>query len=153
MLVFASPADIKAAIGRVVGPTDWFTVDQDRIAAFADATDDHQWIHLDAERARATPFGGTIAHGFLTLALVPHFARALFAAENVLAVLNYGLDRVRFPVPVPSGGRLRARGEIVRAEPAGAGALQVASRISMELDGAEKPACVAETVARWMFLS
>ena len=121
-------ADIEASVGSEAGPTDWFVMDQSRIDTFADATEDHQWIHVDPQRAAAGPFGTTVAHGFLTLSLVPYFAGQLRRIEGVRMGINYGLDRVRFPAPVPAGARIRARSQLISVDrarmraPAGTGA-------------------------------
>src|SRR4051794_34928686 len=111
--VFASPSDLAASVGADLGVTDWLTVTQDQVDKFADATLDHQWIHTDTERARNGPFGGPIAHGYLTLSLASHFLAQLATVENIAMGINYGVDRVRFPSPVPVGSRIRGRGEVV----------------------------------------
>ena len=134
------------AAGTVLGTTDWVEIDQARIDAFAAAIDDHQWIHVDRERAAAGPFGTTITHGYLTLALLPALLRQVFAPEAALT-LNYGLNRVRFPAPVPVGSRLRARFELVSSSEVPGGE-QVVVAATVECEGAEKPACVAEVVYR-----
>ncbi|TSD92956.1 MaoC family dehydratase [Skermania sp. ID1734] len=145
MKAFTSLDDLSAAVRSTVGPTDWFTIDQNRINAFADATGDHQWIHVDVERAAQGPFGGTIAHGFLTLSLIPQFAADLFSLEFGGARINYGLNKARFPAPVPAGARVRATAEFVELRPASAGQ-QLTTRYTVELENGSKPACVAETV-------
>ena len=132
--------------GTVLGPTGWVEVDQARIDAFAAATGDHQWIHVDPERAAAGPFATTIAHGYLTLALLPAFLQQVFEPDTRLTV-NYGLNRVRFTSPVPVGSRLRARFEVLSADEV-AGGVQLVVAATVERDGAEKPACVAEAVYR-----
>jgi len=147
-------AAIEASVGTESGPTDWFTVDQARINMFADATEDHQWIHVDTERAAAGPFGGTVAHGFLTLSLVPYLAGQLRRAGDNTGVkmgINYGLDRVRFPAPVPAGARVRARSTLISCDRVGDAALQLVNRVTIEVEGSEKPACVADTVSRLYF--
>src|SRR5258706_6089037 len=116
---YGSPADLLDAVGDEFGPTEWIEITQERINAFADATDDHQWIHVDAERAAKGPFGATIAHGFLTLALVNYFLPQLLTAEGMKLELNYGCDRVRFPGVVRSGARVRARAQLVSVEEVG----------------------------------
>ena len=148
--VYRSIADLEAVVGRELGPTDWLTVDQERVDGFADDTNDHQWIHVDRERAASGPFGTTVAHGFLTLSLVPWFANQLRRVESRMA-LNYGLDRVRFPAPVPVGSRLRARWTVVSVDRTGAGSAQLVSRTTVEIEGAPKPACVADLVVRYVF--
>ena len=145
MKTYPQLADLQALVGQPLGTSDWITVDQPRIDAFADATLDHQWIHVDAERAAAGPFGTTIAHGFLTLSLLPRFASQVFQLETPGARLNYGLEKVRFPNPVPVGSRLRSHvrfGE-VRDLPAGK---QLIVEHTVEIEGHEKPACVAQHV-------
>jgi acyl dehydratase len=146
-------AALEAAVGTETGPTDWFTIDQARIGAFADATEDHQWIHIDPERAASGPFGTTVAHGFLTLSLVPHLAAELRKVEGVRMGINYGLDRVRFPAPVPSGSRVRARSTLISCErvPGPAEAAQLVNRVTIEVEGSAKPACVADMVSRLYF--
>jgi acyl dehydratase len=134
------------AAGTVLGPTDWVEVDQTRIDAFAAATDDHQWIHVDPERAAAGPFGTTIAHGYLTLALLPAFLSQVFQPAASLTV-NYGLNRVRFPSPVPVGSRLRARFQVEAVDEV-AGGTQLTLAATIEREGGDKPACVAEAVYR-----
>lgn len=142
---------LQPLVGEEVGVSQWLEVTQERVDAFAAATDDRQWIHVDVERARQGPFGGTIAHGFLTLALVVPLAGqvALDVGDPDLSI-NYGLNRVRFPAPVPVGSRVRARVALVSAEEV-PGGVQVVRRVTMELEGAEKPAMVAETVSRYLY--
>jgi acyl dehydratase len=152
-LILRSVADYQAAVGRTLGPSEWLTVEQSRIDAFAEATGDHQWIHLDAARAAHGPFGATIAHGFLTLSLVSYFRPQLLRIEGARHVLNYGCDRVRFPGVVRVGVRLRARAEILSAEDLGSGAVQVKTRFTVEAEKTEKPVCVAETLNRVYFAS
>jgi acyl dehydratase len=149
--IFRSAEDFKTAVGRQLGPTDWLTIDQQRIDAFAEATGDHQWIHVDTERAKAGPYGGTIAHGYLTLSLVNHFLPELIRPEGMKLGINYGCDRVRFPGIVRSGTRVRARAEILGTEEVGPGAVQVKIRVSIEVESAERPACVADTLSRFYF--
>jgi acyl dehydratase len=144
-------------IGVVEGPSDWIAIEQERVDAFADATDDHQFIHVDPQRAKATPFGGTIAHGFLTLSLLPYLQTQIPSSEpgllqGLAMAINYGLDKVRFPTPVPVGRRVRATRELLSVEVKAANALQTSQRISIELEGSEKPACVAEALTRWFYL-
>ena len=144
-------ADLEASIGQEIGPTEWLTVEQARIDGFADDTEDHQWIHVDPERAAAGPFGTTVAHGFLTLSLVPYFSSQLRSVEGVRMGINYGLDRVRFPTPVPVGSRLRARSTLISLDRVGEGAVQLVNRVTVELEGSAKPACVADAVSRLYF--
>ena len=142
------PAAIAEYVGTELGPTEWVTIDQERIDLFADATGDHQWIHVDPERAATGPFGTTIAHGYLTLSLVNLFLPELVTVDNTSMGVNVGLGKVRFPAPVPSGSRIRAGGEIVSAEQVGEG-VQVVVRVVVQVEGSDKPACVAETISRF----
>ena len=149
-LTAATPSDLLDLVGTELGPTGWVEVSQDRIDLFADATGDHQWIHTDVERATAeSPFGGTIAHGYLTLSLVNLFLPELMTVQEFSAGLNVGLDRVRFPTPVPAGARIRASGEVTSAEEV-RGGVQVVVRVSVEVEGVDRPACVADTVSRFL---
>ena len=145
MRTFTSLEELADAVGEEIGTTEWLTIDQARVDAFADATDDHQWIHVDAERAAAGPFGGTIAHGYLTLSLLPRFGAEVFRLETPGAKLNYGLNKVRFPAPVPVGSRIRARAKVVDVTDLPPGK-QVTFGWTIEIEGGPKPACVAETV-------
>lgn len=147
MRVFAGLDEVRTAVGEVVGPGEWIAVDQAQIDMFADATGDHQWIHVDPERAAAGPFGATIAHGYLTLSLVPVLMQGLYKIEGVKMAVNYGLNRVRFPAPVPVGSRLRGSAEVAEASDV-QGGLQMVTRVTVEREGGEKPVCVAETVVR-----
>jgi acyl dehydratase len=142
---FTTPAEIADAVGQDIGTSDWLTIDQQRVNAFADATDDHQWIHVDRERAAAGPFGGTVAHGYLTLSLLPLFGTQVFRFETPGPRLNYGLNKVRFPSPVPVGARVRGHAKVVAVVDVPAGK-QVTFGWTIEIEGAPKPACVAETV-------
>lgn len=147
--VVASPAELLDLDGADLGVTDWSTVTQEQIRLFADATGDHQWIHVDVERATAeSPFGGPIAHGYLTLSLVNLFLPQLLDVQGASMGVNVGLDKVRFPSPVPTGSRLRGSGQIVAVEEA-KGGVQVTVRVTVEIEGADKPACVADTVSRF----
>ncbi len=148
--IVRSAHELAASAGRELGATDWLTVDQIRIDAFAEATGDRQWIHVDVERARAGPFGGTIAHGYLLLSLVSLFLPQLLEVCGATMGINYGCDRVRFPSAVRAGSRIRGRGEIVSAE-AVTGGVQVKIRITIEVEGSDKPGCVADTLSRWLF--
>ncbi|HEX8780623.1 MAG TPA: MaoC family dehydratase [Nocardioides sp.] len=145
MRTFTSFDELTAAVGESLGSSDWLEIDQARVDAFADATGDHQWIHVDVEKAKDGPFGGTIAHGYLTLSLVPFLGSQVFSLETPGAKLNYGVNKVRFPSPVPVGSRVRAHvamGEVTDL-PAGK---QMLLRYTVEIEGGDKPACVAETV-------
>ena len=147
MTSFEHLADLQARVGEEVGVSDWITVDQQRINLFAEATGDHQWIHIDPERAAKGPFGTTIAHGFLTLSLLPEMSASAFQVRDTRMGVNYGLDRVRFPAPVPSGAKLRGRFKLLKYEPLEGGA-QLTVEVTMEREGSAKPVCVAESLAR-----
>ncbi len=146
MRTFTTFEQLSEAVGEDLGTTEWLEMTQDRVDAFADATDDHQWIHVDVERAKAGPFGATIAHGYLTLSLIPHFIPELFSLETPGPRLNYGINKARFPHPVRVGDRIRARAQIVSVLEVAAGR-QLVIRYTIEIEGQDKPACVAETVA------
>ncbi len=145
MRVFKSVDELAKAVGEEIGPTEWLTIDQKRVNLFADATGDHQWIHVDLQRAASGPFGGTIAHGYMTLALIPWFASQLFLLETRAAKLNYGVNKVRFPNIVKVGARIRCSCSVAEVSPHPAGS-QLMMRYVIEIEGEEKPACVAETV-------
>lgn len=148
-LILESPIALKDFVGRELGVSDWFLVTQERISQFAAATEDHQWIHEDRERAaRESPFGGTIAHGFLTLSLIPYLAEQVFQVRGDRMRLNYGLNRVRFPAPVPSGSRIRARVEL-RAVKESADAVDAEVVVTVEGESSAKPCCVAEWLMRF----
>lgn len=145
---FDSPASLLGAAGQHLGYSDWLEIDQQRINLFADATGDHQWIHVDPERAAEGPFGKTIAHGYLTLALANLFLPQIMSVENTSMGVNYGCEKVRFPAVVPVGSRVRGGGEIISAEPV-KGGVQVVVRMSIELEGSDRPACVIDTISRF----
>jgi acyl dehydratase len=147
MRTFDTIAELQALVGQEIGVSEWITVTQERIQLFADATNDHQWIHLDVERAKAGPFGTTIAHGFLTLSLLPEMSACAFEVRGTRMGVNYGLNKVRFPAPVPSGSRLRGRFKLLAYEPLEGGA-QLTLQATMEREGSDKPVCVAESLAR-----
>ena len=149
MKTFARLDDLLALVGREVAVSDWIEVSQARIQQFADATGDHQWIHLDVERARSGPFGGTIAHGFLTLSLVPRFFDTSIAIADLRMGVNYGVNKVRFTAPVPAGSRVRGRLLLQSAEPIAGNGVQAAWDVTVEREGADKPACVAELLVRY----
>lgn len=151
LATYSSIEDLESAVGVEVGPGEWIEIDQRRVNTFADATEDHQWIHVDVERAAAGPFGSTIAHGFLTLSLVPYFVAQLRDLRNVRMGVNYGLNKVRFPAPVPVGSKLRATTSVVSVERLDAHSAQVVTRVTLEIENGDKPACVAETVSRIYF--
>ncbi|WP_186316021.1 MaoC family dehydratase [Catellatospora sichuanensis] len=150
MKVFSSAADLTDAVGQSIGPGPWHLVEQARVDTFADATGDHQWIHTDPARAAAGPFGGTIAHGYLTLSLLPLLVRDLYRFEGARMVVNYGLNKVRFPAPVPVGASVRLSASLVSVEEV-TGGVQVTARMTIETDRSDKPCCVAETVTRVFF--
>ncbi|MGM9490050.1 MaoC family dehydratase [Ideonella sp. YS5] len=141
-------ADLAGLVGEELGVSDWITIDQARIDAFAEATGDHQWIHVDAERAAAGPFGRTVAHGLLTLSLLPWFYASAYGIDDVRMGLNYGFDKVRFPAPVPVGSRLRARFRLLAFEPLAGGGAQMKVEVKVEREGGDKPVCVAESISR-----
>jgi acyl dehydratase len=147
MRSFETIAELKELVGQEIGVSDWITVTQERIQLFADATNDHQWIHVDVERAKAGPFGTTIAHGFLTLSLLPEMAASAFGVRETRMGVNYGLNKVRFPAPVPSGSRLRGRFKLIGYDPLEGGA-QITVQVTMEREGSDKPVCIAESIAR-----
>lgn len=145
---FARLADLAALVGQPLAESDWITVEQARIDAFAEATGDRQWIHVDTSRAGSGPFGSTIAHGFLTLSLLPALLHQAFAIDDVRMGVNYGLNRVRFPAPVPSGSRVRALFTLLAFEPLPGSGAQLTTLASIEREGSSKPVCVAELVTR-----
>ena len=147
MKVFSSPAELAAAVGTEIGSGAWLEVDQKRVDLFADATDDHQWIHVDPERAAAGPFGAAIAHGYLTLSLIPALTKGAYQVEGVRMGVNYGLNKVRFPAPVRVGARIRPVVAVAAAEEV-PGGFQITTTVTVEIEGSAKPACVAETVVR-----
>jgi acyl dehydratase len=152
MKVIGSVDEAVQLIGQELGVSDWLVVDQKRIDAFADVTGDHQWIHVDPDRASAeTPYGGTIAHGFLTLSLIPGLSKDNYRVENAKMGINYGLNRVRFLAPVPARGRVRVRSELVDAAKGDDTTVDLTVRHTVELDGSQKPAAVAELIARMVF--
>ena len=148
--VFEGTGAVRAAVGRHLGYSDWLVIDQDRVNLFADATGDHQWIHVDVERAtRESPFGGPIAHGYLTLSLVNYFLPQIMEVRGISLGVNYGLDKVRFPAPVPVGSRLRAGGELTAATDI-EGGVAATVLVTVEREGTERPVCVAETLSRFL---
>jgi acyl dehydratase len=150
MRTFESVADLVAAQGESIGHSDWVTITQDDVNLFADATGDHQWIHVDPERAANGPFGTTIAHGFMTLALLPRLQHQMYTVKGITLAVNYGLNRVRFPAPVPVGSRVRAQSSLLGVEQLDNGAVQATIATTVEIDGSPKPACVAESVVRYI---
>jgi len=148
MKTFQTLSDLAACTGQEVAVSDWITIMQEQVNLFAEATGDHQWIHVDPERAAAGPFGATIAHGFLTLSLLPQFFESSMEIIDSRMGVNYGLNKVRFMAPVPVGSRLRARMKLLSAEPIEGNGLQMAWDVTVEREGAAKPVCVAETLVR-----
>ena len=146
--IFKTPNELLDNIGKDLGTTEWLTIEQDRINGFADATGDHQWIHVDPEKAKDGPFGACIAHGYLTLSLVNYFLPELIDVQGISMGVNVGLDRVRFPSPITVGSRIRGRGEVVQVEEM-KGGIQSVVRVTVEIEGAEKPACIADTISRY----
>ncbi|HET9861136.1 MAG TPA: MaoC family dehydratase [Nocardioidaceae bacterium] len=146
MKTFHGLDEFEKAVGSHLGHSDWHTVTQEQVDLFAEATGDHQWIHVDPERAKDGPFGGTIAHGYLTLSLVPKLVWEVYKVEGLSMGVNYGSNKVRFPSPVPVGSRIRAGVELVSLDRGPNGA-QATVRVTIEREGGDKPACVAETVS------
>ena len=142
---------VLAAVGQELGTTGWITVTQERINTFADATGDHQWIHVDPERAKTGPFGACVAHGYLTLSLANLFLPELVSYQRLKLGVNYGCDKVRFPALVRVGSRLRGRGLVLAAEPVKGDGVQVTVRVSVEIEGMDKPGCVVDTISRLYF--
>jgi acyl dehydratase len=149
--LFDSAAAVLGAVGQDLGATDWLTMTQDRIDQFAAATGDHQWIHVDPVRAAAGPFGACVAHGYLTQSLASFFLPQLLRYERLSVGINYGCDKVRFPAPVKVGARIRGRGHVLAAEATQGGGVQVTIRVTVEIDGAERPGCVVDTISRLFF--
>ena len=148
MKTFQTLAELAACVGQEVAVSDWITITQQQVNTFADATGDHQWIHVDAEKAKAGPFGGTIAHGFLTLSLLPRFLESSIVINDVRMGINYGLNKVRFINPVLVGSRLRARMSLAASENIENNGKQMVWDITIEIEGKDKPACVAQAVIR-----
>ena len=148
MKIFRSYTEVSACVGQEVAVTDWIAITQEQVNLFAQATGDHQWIHVDPERAKAGPFGAPIAHGFLTLSLIPQFLDAALCIEGAHMGVNYGLNRVRFTAPVPVGSRLRARLALQAAEPVAPDGMQMTWLVTVEREGSGKPVCVAELLVR-----
>jgi acyl dehydratase len=146
--VFESPADLKGAIGKPLGHSDWLEITQERIDKFAEATGDHQWIHVDPERAKKGPFGATIAHGYLTQSLASLFMPQIMEVRGISMGVNYGCDRVRFPAPVPVGSKVRGSAEVIEVEEI-KGTVQSKVRVTIEIEGSDRPACVVDTISRY----
>ncbi|WAJ45533.1 MaoC family dehydratase [Mycobacterium sp. Aquia_216] len=150
MRTFESVSDLAAATGETIGQSDWVTITQEEVNLFADATGDHQWIHVDPERAKDGPFGKTIAHGFMTLSLLPRLQHDMYTVKGIKLAINYGLNKVRFPSPVPVGSKVRATTSLVGVEDLGNGTVQGTMSTTIEVDGSPKPACVAESIIRYI---
>lgn len=146
--VFTTPHALLEAVGEQLGASDWLEIDQQRINTFADATGDHQWIHVDPERAKDGPFGACIAHGYLTLSLVNLFLPQIIDVQGISMGVNVGCDKIRFPAAVPVGSRVRGVGELISAEEM-KGGVQSVVRVTVELEGSERPACVVDTISRY----
>ena len=146
--IFESPHDLKAAVGKHLGYSEWLEIDQHRINQFADATGDHQWIHVDPERAKDGPFGGCIAHGYLTQSLVNHFLPQIVEVRGISMGVNYGADKLRFPAPVPVGSKIRGGGELLSVEEV-KGGVQATVRVTVEIEGSARPGCVIDTISRY----
>lgn len=149
--VFTNQSQLLKAIGVTLGESEWITIEQSRIDMFADATGDHQWIHVDPVKAANGPFGACIAHGYLTLSLVNYFLPQLMEVQNISMGVNYGCDKIRFPNSVKVGSNIRGTGEIINVEQI-KNSIQVTARISIEVEGQERPACVADTISRYTFV-
>lgn len=147
-VIVDKPHDLLGMVGTRFGPSDWIKVEQDRVDTFADCTGDHQWIHVDVERAKAGPFGGTIAHGYLTMSMINLFLPDLVEVRGFAHAVNVGLDKLRFLAPVVVGSRIRATGEVISAEEI-KGAIQALVRVTIEIEGSDKPALVADTISRY----
>ncbi|MEO6881514.1 MAG: MaoC family dehydratase [Mycobacteriaceae bacterium] len=152
MRTFTSPAELLAAQGETLGTSEWTEITQEQVNTFAEATGDHQWIHVDVERAKAeSPFGGPVAHGFLTLSLLPMLSWQIYTVEGTKLGVNYGMNKVRFPAPVPVGSRVRATAVLSEVTEVGGGGLQLVVASTVEREGSDKPVCVAEMVSRLYF--
>lgn len=148
---FDSAASVLEAVGRDLGTSEWLLMTQERINQFAEATGDHQWIHVDPERAAAGPFGACIAHGYLTQSLASHFLPQLVSYRNLSMGINYGCDKVRFPSPVRVGARIRGHGQVVAAEAVEGAGVQVKIRVTVQIEGSDRPGCVVDTISRLLF--
>jgi acyl dehydratase len=147
--VFKTPADLEGAVGTHLGYSDWLTIEQDRIDKFADATGDHQWIHVDPEKAKDGPFGACIAHGYLTQSLVNYFLPQIVDVRGISMGVNYGADKLRFPAPVPVGSKIRGGGELISVERTKDGGYQATVRVTVEIEGSSRPGCVIDTISRY----
>ena len=148
-MIFETPHELKSHVGERIGESEWLEVTQERIDTFADATGDHQWIHVDPEKAKDGPYGKTIAHGYLTMSLVNLFLPEIADVRGFRMGVNYGADRLRFPAPVPVGSRIRGVGELIAAEDTKDGAVQATIRVTVEIEGGSRPGCVVDTISRY----
>ncbi|MFT5441912.1 MAG: acyl dehydratase [Myxococcota bacterium] len=148
--IFHTPAELKDSVGKHLGVSEWLEIDQERINKFADATGDNQWIHVDPERAKKGPFGTTIAHGYLTQSLVNLFLPQIMDVRGISMGVNYGADRLRFPAIVPVGSRVRGSAELIKVEDVKGGAVQSTVRVTVEIEGGDRPACVIDTISRYV---
>ena len=149
MRVFKTPHELIDCVGEELGETDWLEIDQARVNLFADATGDHQWIHVDVEKAKQGPFGGPIAHGYLTASLANYFLPQLLDVQGTSMGVNYGCDKIRFPSPVPVGSKVRGTGSLTSVEQTKDGGIQAKVTVKIEVEGQERPACVIETISRF----
>ncbi len=149
MRVFKTPHELKDCVGEELGKTDWLEIDQTRINLFAEATGDHQWIHVDIEKARQGPFGGPVAHGYLTASLANYFLPQLLDVQGTSMGVNYGCDKIRFPSPVPVGSKVRGTGSLTSVEETKDGGIQAKITVKIEIQGQDRPACVIETISRF----
>jgi acyl dehydratase len=147
--LFKTPADLLPAVGQQLGHSEWLQIDQERIDLFAEATGDHQWIHVDPERAAEGPFGRCIAHGYLTQSLVNFFLPQIVEVQGISMGVNYGADKLRFPAPVPVGSKIRGAGELVAAVETKDAGIQATIRVTVEIEGNERPGCVIDTISRY----
>ena len=147
--VFSTPTELAASVGKHLGHSEWMEITQERIQRFADATDDQQWIHVDPARAAQGPFGAPIAHGYLTLSLVNRFLPEIVEVRGISMGVNYGADRIRFPAPVKVGSRIRGGAELIDVENTKDGGVQAKIRVTVEIEGSERPACVVDTISRY----
>jgi acyl dehydratase len=148
--IFNHPSELKGSVGKQLGVSEWLEIDQARIDTFADATGDHQWIHVDPERAKDGAFGSTIAHGYLTLSLVNKFLPEIIDVRGISMGVNYGSDRLRFPAPVPVGSRIRGSAELIKVEDVKGNAVQSTVRVTVEIEGSDRPACIIDTISRYV---
>jgi len=147
--IFQTPGELEGAVGQHLGYSDWLTIEQDRIDQFAEATGDHQWIHVDPVKAKDGPFGQCIAHGYLTQSLVNAFLPQIVEVRGISMGVNYGADRLRFPAPVPVGSKIRGGGELLAVEHTKDGGVQATIRVTVEIEGGDRPGCVIDTISRY----